>query len=70
MWRLVMDTEHQDLVKKVQNSANHAVKKIKRRKNIKRNETQYRIKRLPHGYYSNPSVRQMYQQMVESLENE
>ena len=62
-----MDAEHQELLKEVQEAANNSIKKMKRRDKMK---TQHRIKTLPHGYYYNPSVREMYRQMVASLECE
>ena len=56
--------EHQELLKEVQEAGNQAIKKMKRRNKMK---NQPRIKTLPHGYYYDPSVREMYQQMVRSV---
>ena len=59
--------EHQELLKEVQEAANHSIKRMERRDKMKK---QPRIKTLPHGYYYNPSVREMYTQMVASLDDE
>lgn len=58
-----MDIEHQKLLKIAQDAGNSSIKRM-RGKQMKKRQ---RIKTLPHGYYYDPSVREMYQQMVRSV---
>lgn len=59
--------EHQDLLKVAQEAGNQAIKKVKRRNKLKK---QPRIKTLPHGYYYDPSVKEMFRRMVASVDDE
>ena len=61
-----MDIEHQELLKAAQEAGNNSIKRVRGRQM----KTQHRIKTLPHGYYYNPSVREMYTQMVASLDDD
>jgi hypothetical protein len=61
-----MDMEHQELLKTAQEAGNSSIKRMR----VKRMKNQQRIKTLPHGYYHNPSVREMYQQMVASVDDD
>ena len=61
-----MDMDHQELLKAAQEAGNNSIKRVRGRQM----KTQHRIKTLPHGYYYTPSVRQMYQQMVRSVDEE
>ena len=59
--------EHRELLRVAQEAGNEAIKRVNRRKKIKKNKNQQRIKHLPHGYYHSPSVREMYQLMKSSV---
>lgn len=61
-----MDMEHQEILKAAQEAGNSSIKRMR----SKQMKNQHRIKHLPHGYYFNPSVREMYKQMVASLDDE
>ena len=59
--------EHIELLRVAQEAGNEAIKRVDRRKIIRKNRNQHRIKHLPHGYYHSPSVREMYQLMKSSV---
>lgn len=61
-----MDMEHQELLKVAQEAGNNSIKRMR----VKQMKKQQRIKTLPHGYYYDPSVREMYRQMVASVDDD
>ena len=61
-----MDMEHQELLKAAQEAGNNSIKRVRGRQM----KTQHRIKTLPRGYYYNTSVRDMYQKMVRSVDDD